>query len=160
MRTPTTLKVILVQFNDVKWDKYENKEVPGTWTPYEYTHSKTDFEDLIASSDSYNDKNSDQENVYGSVQDYFDEMSNATFDLNATVLNKEENGQLVWVELPDDKYSYGGWLSFIHDAESAAIDRPGILSGTRNRNRTFVRYFFKQRCGLTSLLIFRPARKC
>lgn len=96
LRLPTILKVILVQFADVKWDQYKNSS--GIWVPYNLTHKKSDFEALLASLGTYNFKNSDDEFVHGSLRDYFKEMSRGSFDFTVTVLNTADgNGYPIWV---------------------------------------------------------------
>src|SRR5262245_56578832 len=73
LRLPNTVKVILVQFADVKWDQFKNSS--GIWVPYDRTHKKSDFEALLTSLGTYNGTNTDLDAVHGSPRDYFKEMS-------------------------------------------------------------------------------------
>jgi len=90
---PTTMKVVLVQFTDVKWDGFI--DTLGDWQPYNKVHTLADFEALLASDGTYNDENSDGEPVHGSFRDYFWDMSKQTYRPDVIILN-EGSGYPTW----------------------------------------------------------------
>lgn len=104
--TTYTLKVVLVEFDDVSGDS---------------DYETSDFEDMLDGS-SYTGTSPDGENVYGSMDYYYNRMSGGDCRINATVLNSTDaNGKPVWLTLPDDKEDYNdGTSNFWSDAASAA----------------------------------------
>ena len=128
---PTTLKVVMVQFSDVKWDGFI--DTSGEWRPYEKVHTLADFEALLASDGTYQNKNnSDGEPVYGSFRDYFWDMSKHTYRPYVIILN-EGSGFPIWVQLTSSKLYYyhlgfpSGFYQFISDAKAAAVAQiPGV----------------------------------
>jgi|GEM_PF-2046857 len=88
-----TLKVLLVEFSDVKHHDYP--------TPY----TKADFENMLSGID-YK-RSPDDRNVYGSMNEYYEAMSNGQFHIQATVINKLNNdGTIRWISLPQNKLYY------------------------------------------------------
>ena len=98
------LGVILVEFEHDRHDS----TVYGN-----YGYTKAEFDSMLFSRNYYytappnNTTSPDDENVYGSMWDYWDEMSYGQFDLNGEVLNETNAyGEPVWVELPGYRSEY------------------------------------------------------
>ena len=118
--TTWTLKVLLVEFSDVKHRNPVNHNMP------EYTTE--DWNDLFFSEWEYLTPNMlcpDGKNVYGSMRDYFSLMSDGEFVLTGYIVNPDidQNGVPDWVVLPNTKayYSNGTMYSFRQAAKNAAI---------------------------------------
>ncbi len=118
---PTTLKVILIQFNDVKWDQFWDG---SQWQPYTYKHKKAAFDSMLASLGIYYVRNGDGAEVFGSFKDYFWENSRHTYSPTVTILNSTDaNGYPVWVNLPNNKSTYNMY-NIISAADNAASNPP------------------------------------
>jgi len=126
------LQVILVEFSDIKHqnpvDWPMNLNYGGTKSSYpEYT--ATQFTNLLFSLNTYNNTTSpDGEPVYGSMHDYYRNMSLNTFTLNGVIKNQIPNGIPRWVVLPNTKryYHLGSTSTFVNDVLNAASAQQGI----------------------------------
>jgi len=104
------LKILLVEFADVK---------------HSSAYSKTDFENLLLSSGIYVTSNNnmyspDGDQLFGSLHDYYDVMSNGNLNIVGEVLTGDSGK--VWVELDSTKmyYSFGDGFNFINDVLAKA----------------------------------------
>ena len=99
INTTITLKILLVEFTDVK-----HRTNPSAYT-------KTDFENLLISSGVYvtpNMYSPDGDAVYGSLSDYFEIMSNGNLTFGGQVINNiGENDIPIWIEINNTK----GWYN-------------------------------------------------
>lgn len=104
--TTYTLKVVLVEFSDVAGDN---------------NYYVSDFESMLDGAN-YSGTSPDGENVYGSMDYYYNRMSGGNCRINATILNNTDgNGKPIWLTLPDDKDDYkDGTSNFWSDATSVA----------------------------------------
>lgn len=118
------LQVILVEFSDIK------RQNPYDWPmPLGYGGSKsgyprytvTQFTNLLFSENVYNTTSPDGETVYGSMRDYYRDMSLSAFTLTGMIMNQLNNDTLRWVVLPYSKSAY---------------NEPGDQSCIRIRNTT------------------------
>ncbi|GJQ61034.1 MAG: hypothetical protein SCALA702_00870 [Melioribacteraceae bacterium] len=96
------LAVVLVEFSDIK----HYGANPGDQEPY----MRSDFENLLFSSNQYYSPNMyspDEEEVFGSVRDYFFKMSDGNFQIEGSVINRElRNGEIDWITLNKTKDFY------------------------------------------------------
>jgi len=100
---PTTLKVIMIQFQDVKYDQYWDG---SQWKFYAYIHKLSDFQAQLASLGTYYGT-VDDEQVYGSFRDYLYENSRQTYSPTVQLLHTANaQGYPDWVTLPGNKSSY------------------------------------------------------
>jgi len=102
--TNYTLKVILIEFNDVHGDA---------------KYTKADFENMLSGSN-YFGISPDGETVYGSMDYYYGRMSSDGISIAATVLNNTVGGYPVWLRLSHNKIHYDTTSTFWSVAESAA----------------------------------------
>jgi len=94
INSSVTLKILLVEFADVK-----HRTSPS---PYK----ASDFANVLVSSGVYvsPDKYSpDGEAVYGSLNDYFNQMSNGNLNVTGFVINQVANDIPVWISLSQNK---------------------------------------------------------
>lgn len=97
--------------------------------------TRSEFENLFFSSNIYNTTSPDGDPVYGSMRDYFSDMSQSAFSLTGTVLNQNQPGTNVplWVVLPNTKMyyhnqDYAGYFDQFKTAVlSAAQSQQGII---------------------------------
>ncbi len=117
--TTYTLKVILVEFSDIG----------GTGS-----YAKSDYEDMLSGSSYTLDPNS--RTCYGSMDHYYDIMSDGNISIDATVQNSESGGLPVWITLPNTKYYYysHSYTEFFGDAETAASSA-GINTSTSSTTK-------------------------
>lgn len=116
---PTTLKVVLVQFNDVKWNQFWDG---SQWQSFTYQHTMSDFQELLTSLNTRPNFNSDGDPVFGSFRDYFYVNSRQTYSPTVIILNNTDaNGNPVWLELSGNKSIYDSG-SFISAADAAATN--------------------------------------
>ncbi|NIW44034.1 MAG: hypothetical protein GWN30_04475, partial [Gammaproteobacteria bacterium] len=118
---PTTLKVIFIQFNDVRGDSFYT----GTeWRGFTNRYKMSDFEDLLTTLGSYTgSRGTDGEPVFGSYRDYFYENSRQSYSPTVQILNSTDaEGYPVWLELSGNKttYSKSGFISAANSAATAA----------------------------------------
>ncbi len=115
---PTTLKVVFVQFNDVKWDKYWDG---SAWQPYNNTQTMADYQDLLTSLGTYYNNRSDGDAVFGGFRDYFWENSRHNYSGPTVQIlsDTDANGYPVCLELAGNKSSYNSF-SFMSAANAAA----------------------------------------
>lgn len=128
---PTTLKVVLVQFNDVKAHQYWDG---SDWQPYDNRYKMSDFKDLLTSLGTYSgQRGTDQEQVFGSYRDYFYENSRQNYSPTVNILNDTDlDGYPVWIEVSGNKTSYSkfGFISAANDAATAAgLDISDVSAG-------------------------------
>ncbi|MGH7453806.1 MAG: hypothetical protein ACRENG_20820, partial [bacterium] len=117
---PTTLKVILIQFQDVRWDSFR---VGSQWNGYNKVHTLSDFQALLASLGTYTGTNSDGDAVFGSFRDYFYENSRQTYSPTVQFLHTADaNGYPDWVTMPGNKsaYNIGNIVAAANSAAQAA----------------------------------------
>jgi M6 family metalloprotease-like protein len=133
--TTWTLKILLVEFQDVK------HKTPG------YTY--TDFNNLFFSNGIYvspNKYSPDGEQVFGSMRDYLYKMSDGEFILTGSVVNLDENRDRVpdWLTLPLRKGQYDStcfacWGSFLSACTTAA-NSAGIDISTNSTTKLAIIY--------------------
>lgn len=116
--TGYSLKVLLVEFNDIHGRS-------------KYTCS--DFENMLDGSN-YN-MSPDGDTTYGSVNQYYQCMSNGNVSIQATVLNnRSEAGKPIWVRLPYNKSDYYNSLRDIfNDAYNAGVSSGFDMSNDGNK---------------------------
>lgn len=112
------LKILLVQFTDVKC-----KKVSGNNPKY----TKANFEEMFGSDGIYVSPvryTPDGDAVYGSMNDYFRKMSSGNVVINATLLNEIDDVFMkpVWLTLGDTKMNFHTYQSgsIITAAQNAA----------------------------------------
>lgn len=115
-----TLKVLLVEFSDVKHRNPNDHRKPA------YTFD--DWNDLFFSEGEYVSPNMycpDEKVVYGSMRDYYKIISDGNFTLDGYVLNydDDEDGVPEWIEVPNTKsyYNQSSFGTFRSAAKNAAI---------------------------------------
>lgn len=126
--TATTLHigVLLVEFSDL-----------SHYTP---AYSKSDFEDMLFADDGYDDESPDGEDVYGSLNDWYEVQSHSELSITGNVINAGSGSSLQWINLgPSSNYpgAYGGDAAptaLVVDAINTAID----LGWTVNQPGSFV----------------------
>ncbi|MEK9135576.1 MAG: hypothetical protein AAB393_00510, partial [Bacteroidota bacterium] len=109
--TRITLKILLVEFTDVP-----HRTVPVTYT-------KVDFENMLVSQDIYVDpmRTPDNDEVFGSLADYFRKMSWGNLQVEGHVVNNAVGGFPVWIGLYGPKLDYHHYRrDFLTDAITAA----------------------------------------
>lgn len=119
INTTWTLKVLLVEFSDVKHRNPVNHGLPA--------YTMDDWNDLFFSEGVYVFPNMfcpDGKRVYGSMRDYYKIISDGNFTLDGYVLNPDNNSDGIpdWIVLPNTKSYYNnGMADFRSAAKSAAI---------------------------------------
>jgi hypothetical protein len=117
-----TLKILLVEFTDVKCRK-----IPGTNEPL---YTELDFEDMLGSENIYRTPRTSPDGtpVYGSMSDYYLAMSNNNVSIDAILLNSldPETDKPIWLTLPNTKGYYHAFdytvTPFFTDAIAAATN--------------------------------------
>ncbi|MCI0555625.1 MAG: hypothetical protein L0287_32165, partial [Anaerolineae bacterium] len=116
--TTYTLKVIMVEFQDIRG----NGNGDRTWT-------RANFSNMLFSSNYYNTETNgvrspapDNEDVYGSLRDYYDAMSNGNLIITGQILNGPKPGGDLpnWIRLSQTKGYYDSHSYTI--LQSEAID--------------------------------------
>jgi len=135
--TTYTIKVVLVRFTDI--GEYQDPETGEKFT-------KTDFEDMLSASnylETAGTKNNPSREAFGSMDQYYDIMSNDAVRITGVVQNNSPGNQPEWITLPHTKnYYYTHSMStFDADAEAAAI-AAGIDVSTTSTNK--VCYIYAQ----------------
>ncbi len=128
-----TLKIVLVEFSDVK-----HRTIPRAYT-------RRDFENMLVSSGTYGSpqaKSPDGDDVFGSVADYFDQMSNGRFAVTGWVVNNvDSNSVPIWLELPKAKSHYQSFSCYntpiFSDVNTAAASA-GLDISRDARNGIFI----------------------
>jgi M6 family metalloprotease-like protein len=102
--TPSTvnLQIILVEFQDVK-----HRDSAA--------YSAQNFTDLLLSSNTYNTYSPDGEVVYGSMKDYYNDMSQGNFTLTGGISNQINNGIPVWITLDQNKSYYNAECYYLYN---------------------------------------------
>ncbi|MBD3290455.1 hypothetical protein GF337_16745, partial [candidate division KSB1 bacterium] len=122
---PTNMNVVLVEFDDVKWDSYWDPSI-SDYRDFNNQHLKSDVEALLASLGSYYGQNCDDDSVFGSFRDYFHEMSRQHYSPSVSVLNPADgNGYPICVELPNNKSTYS-FFTFCTAARNLANSQLSI----------------------------------
>jgi len=139
--TTYTLKLLLVEFQDIK------HRTPG------YTFQN--FNDLFFSSGTYNNTSPDGEQVFGSVRDYYNQMSDGDLTIAGYVLNRDDNGDNVpdWLVLDYNKSTYH---NNTHNLFSDAINKAnaaGLNTSTGTTTKLVVIYAGNWRTGTGSGLV-------
>lgn len=131
-----TLKVLLVEFQDVKHRNPNQDGKPA------YTFQN--FEDLFFSFGTYTNTSPDGEQVFGSMRDYYHQMSNGDLVLTGYVLNRDDNSDNVpdWLVLDYNKSAYGsGSRNLFTDAlNKAAQQTPPLDTSTGTYTKLVVVY--------------------
>ncbi len=130
---PTALLVLLVEFSDVKHQNPEDWPMAGL--PADAERDKSDYPEYTVSDfetmlfgDSYTGERAspDGEAVYGSMRQYWLDMSKGGYTLTGRVVNKRDNGVPEWIELSGSKASYSaGTFPAFRDSAVAAARREG-----------------------------------
>ncbi|HPI37586.1 MAG TPA: T9SS type A sorting domain-containing protein [Ignavibacteriaceae bacterium] len=115
-----TLKVILVEFSDIKHRNPSQDGLP------EYTYD--DFENLFFSNGIYASPNMyspDNKQVFGSLHDYYNKMSDGNLNITGYVLNNDNNSDNIpdWIELDYNKSYYNDdyYTTFYNEVITKAI---------------------------------------
>ncbi len=145
--SPMRLYVVLVKFQDVNTkagaDKYKrhkndtphgwSKNSRGEWVPGDDAYTLEDFQKLFGESGAPSFKGTgitvaddeDLPEVFGSVKDYFDEVSGGDLELQVEVVNDPMDGHEdypEWIELPRPRWYYERYLSeYWEHAYTAAV---------------------------------------
>ncbi|RKY83615.1 hypothetical protein DRQ11_12790 [candidate division KSB1 bacterium] len=130
------LGVILVEFHDVT-----HRDSNG-YPPY----TKTDFENMLFSENYYNTAENgiyspDGEEVFGSVHDYYKEVSYGAFNFVGEVLNEPLSNDVPdWITLPEDKsyYHKGTWADFRDEVLDSAAARGYDTTTTDTRKLAII----------------------
>jgi M6 family metalloprotease-like protein len=109
--TPTSvyLNVILVEFTDIKHQdsiNWPKSSAYGTAKAFRPEYTKNQFETMLFSRNQYKSPitSPDLDPVYGSMADYYYDMSGGQFSLTGAVANTTNaNGKPVWVRLGNTK---------------------------------------------------------
>ena len=143
------LQVILVEFSDIKHQNPTDWPMPlgygGTKPSYsEYTAAQ--FTNLLFSLDVYNTTSPDGEPVYGSMRDYYRDMSLSALTLTGALLNQVNNGIPRWVILSNTKMYYhnqswaGNFEQFLNAVLAAAQAQQGIVPASDATHKLCVIY--------------------
>lgn len=124
--TVINLKILLVEFTDVTCRKDSTGKTPR--------YSKADFENLLGSEGIYVSPamhSPDGDEVFGSMNDFYEKMSGGKLHVNAQVINHTDpsSGRPIWVKLPASKPDYAVqpiWDTSIFDAASNAAWNAGL----------------------------------
>lgn len=87
---PNYLQVILVEFSDVKNNGYK----------------ASDFTKMLFSEGTYTGTSPDGETVYGSMRDYYLDMSGGNLALQGRIMNRITNDVPQWIALSNGKHYY------------------------------------------------------
>ncbi len=140
---PTTLAVILAEFPDVTHERYAKS--PGDTVNFLKVYTWQNFYDMLASDTVYfspGHVSPDSEAVFGSLRDYFGNMSNETYRPTIEILNDKTSGNPnlppQWFMLPHTKTYYdglglGSFGALTNDA--MALAQSAGKDVTRNSNR-------------------------
>ena len=132
---PTTLKVVLVQFKDVRYDSFFTNNQKKRYT---FIHKMSDFQALLASLGTYNNRNSDDDPVFGSFRDYFYANSRQRYSPTVQILNQTDaNGYPIWIQLSGNKSSYNS-TSFMTAANAAATAAGLDISTSTTVRRCYI----------------------
>lgn len=133
LRTTWTLKILLVEFSDVK------HKTPG------YTFAN--FNNLFFSSGVYVSPNMyspDGEPLFGSMNDYLQIMSDGDFSISGYVVNRDNNSDGIpdWLTLPLRKGQYDSTTSFstFENAAFAAANAAGLDVSTNSTTKLAIIY--------------------
>ena len=105
---PDTLAIILVEFTDVKHDSFLDPN-SGTMKRFKKVYTWQDFYNMLASDSSYY-FSPDSEEAFGSLRDYFYNMSNGAYRLTIEILNDTTAADQPpeWYMMPSRKEYYIG----------------------------------------------------
>ena len=166
---PTTLAVILVEFTDVKHDSFLDPST-GTMTPFDTVYTWQDFYNMLASDNYYitldpfdplsQPRSPDNEPVFGSLRDYFYNMSNGAYRPIIEILNDmiAPNQPPEWYMMPHtkqyyislDPYNRGNSFGPLTN-DAIALASADSKNVTRNANRRIcVIYAGNKRDGLSA----------
>ena len=154
---PESLIVILVEFSDVKhqnedaWPMYSPEEDPDVeelpsliLRKTEYpAYTVEDFETMLFG-DNYTGMSPDGEKVYGSMRQYWQDMSKGTYTLRGRVANDRDmdSDVPVWVELGESKsyYNSHGSRHFRNAVLDSAVSQQRIDASTSNARKICIIY--------------------
>lgn len=131
------LKILLVQFSDVRCRLADDGSSPR--------YTAADFENLLGSQGIYVSPamySPDGDEVFGSMDDYFNKMSGGKLGLHAFVVNRNDtlSGKPVWITLGNSKQYYQERsVDFFYDAFDAA-DAAGLDISLSENTRLAVIY--------------------
>jgi len=102
INTTINLKILLVEFSDVKC-----KKIYGNNPKY----TEANFVEMLGSDGVYvspSKYSPDGDAIYGSMNDYFRKMSTGNVVINVTLLNEIDDEYIkpIWITLPDSKLNY------------------------------------------------------
>ena len=139
---PDSLIVILVEFSDVKHQNPNDwpLSLPANVIPdniksdySEYTEAE--FDSMLFGA-SYTGTSPDGDTVYGSMREYWEDMSNGTYTLKGRVANDVRDGIPVWITLGQTKAHYansGGDARAVRNSRKefrkAALDSANAQQG-------------------------------
>ena len=141
---PDTLAIILVEFTDVKHDSFMSSD---SMVPYDNKYKWLDFYNMLVRRDYYEtpDPNNpssiprspDNEPVYGSFTDYFDDMSNGRYNITVIIENDSTaDGYPVWAQMQETKtYFASKSYTVFFDSAKAAAQRAGLDTRTSAQRR-------------------------
>ena len=131
---PDSLIVILVEFSDVKhqnpidWPMSSlNNGIDDTVKSDYSEYTVAEFDSMLFGA-SYNGTSPDGDTVYGSMREYWEDMSNGTYTLKGRVANDVSGGIPVWITLGETKAHYddGNYNAFRLAARDSARAQQGI----------------------------------
>lgn len=138
------LQILLVEFSDIKHRNLNDWPMNlgyGDSLPDYREFTRSEFEMLFFSQNVYHNTSPDGDPVYGSMRDYFSDISQGAFTLTGTVLNQNQPGTAIpkWVVLPETKTYYhnqspAGYFDDFEDAVLSAAQTQQqitpVLDGT------------------------------
>lgn len=120
-----TLNVILIEFEDVKHNNpnyHDGRSLDEWYGDNDEPYSLQEWELALASENEYHDPSGsmglhpDGVPIFGSLVDYFNDMSQQTININVNILNPplnlgEPDGEPFWIPMQINKTSYHGSVS-------------------------------------------------
>lgn len=139
---PDTLSFVLVAFSDVQGDSFSTESARHSFAQ---RHALDDFIHPLNSAGYYatpqpldpasSPRAPNHEPVFGSLIDYFTEMSAGKYHLQTKILNPaDEQGFPVWVRLANPKrhYAHKSFAQFIADATQAGARMGLVITPSRH----------------------------
>jgi len=148
---PDTLAIILVEFTDVKHDSFFSPET-GRMEAFQGVYTLQDFYNMLASDNSYY-TSPDGEEAFGSLRDYFYNMSNGVYRPTIVILNGTGRYMMPHTKqyyISLDPYNRGNSFGPLTNDAIALASADG-KNVTRNANRRIcVIYAGNKRDGLSA----------
>ncbi len=139
---PDTLSFVLVAFSDVQGDSFTAETARYSYTQ---RHALNDFIHPLTSAGYYatlqpqdpasTPRAPNHEPVFGSLIDYFSEMSAGKYHLQTQILNPmDEHGYPLWVQMGNPKrhYAHLSFAQFIEDAVRAGARMGLVITPSRH----------------------------